>query len=72
MELDARIAIVKELIAKREEIDRQLADLFGGGVPAPKITRACSKCGQLGHTGRSCAFAGQATGIAKANQSLPV
>ena len=35
MDLDDRIAAAKELIAKREEIDRQLADLFGGAPSTP-------------------------------------
>ena len=54
MDLDERIAIAKELIAKREEIDRRLADLFGGADLAPKLTCACSKCGQTGHSPRTC------------------
>jgi hypothetical protein len=53
MDIDARIALAKELIAKREEIDRQLADLFGGIAPA-KRTRACKVCGEAGHDARSC------------------
>ena len=30
MDIDTQIARIKELIAKREEIDEQLAALFGG------------------------------------------
>ena len=37
MTIDDRIVRVKELIARREEIDRQLSDLFGGIAPARKI-----------------------------------
>jgi len=57
VDLDERIAFAKELIAKREEIDRQLGDLFGGATSIPKLTRFCSKCGQTGHTARTCAGA---------------
>jgi hypothetical protein len=53
MDIDERITIAKDLIAKREEIDRQLADLFGGAVPTKK-TRACKVCGEAGHDARSC------------------
>jgi hypothetical protein len=52
-DLDDRITAAKDLIAQREEIDRQLAELFGGAVPA-KVTRACSKCGKQGHSARTC------------------
>jgi hypothetical protein len=53
MDIDERIAIAKELITKREDIDRQLADLFGGAVPTKK-TRTCKVCGEAGHDTRSC------------------
>ena len=53
MNIDERIALAKELIAKREDIDRQLADLFGGAVPAKK-TRSCKLCGASDHDARSC------------------
>jgi hypothetical protein len=66
MDLDERIAFAKELIAKREEIDRQLADLFGGAPSIPKLTRACSKCGQIGHTARTCAGTDQKADAANA------
>jgi len=39
MTLDEHIARAKELIATREEIDQQLAQLFAGIAPAKKTTR---------------------------------
>jgi hypothetical protein len=51
MNIEDRIALAKDLIRKREEIDQQLADLFGG--QAPKKQR-CSICGSLEHTARTC------------------
>jgi thymidine kinase len=66
MDLDERIAIAKELIAKREETDRQLADLFGGAPSIPKLTRVCSKCGQSGHTARTYAGADEKPAAPKA------
>ena len=51
MNIEDRIATVKELIRKREEIDQQLADLFGGQTP--KKTK-CSICGSTEHTARNC------------------
>ena len=52
MELDRRIALAKELIAKREEVDRQLSELFTGTAPAKKA-KVCKKCGE-DHDTRSC------------------
>ena len=50
--MDYDIAKAKELIEQREEIDRQLAAIFGGGAKA-RIQK-CSRCGKEGHTARSC------------------
>lgn len=52
MSIEDRIALAKDLIRKREEIDQQLAELFGGGA-APKKPK-CSICGSTEHTARSC------------------
>jgi hypothetical protein len=53
MELDDAINRVKQLITKREEIDAELAALFGGEAPK-KRTLTCSLCNTEGHTARSC------------------
>jgi hypothetical protein len=52
MELDDKIALTKDLIRKREEIDEQLTALLSG--EAKKKTVKCSKCGESGHTARTC------------------
>jgi hypothetical protein len=53
MEIDARIQRVKDLIAKREEIDAELASLFGI-TASPRKLQKCSNCGEMGHTARAC------------------
>ena len=53
MDIDDRIARTKELIQKREEIDSELAALFGIAVRARKTLR-CSKCGEEGHNSKTC------------------
>lgn len=58
MSIEDRIAVAKELIRKREEIDQQLAELFGGVTPKkPK----CSICGSTEHTARTCPQKSSAT-----------
>lgn len=52
MELDDKIALTKELIRKREEIDDQLTALLCG--EAKKKPVKCSSCGEVGHTARTC------------------
>ena len=54
MNIDARIARVKELIAKREELDGELNDLLGGGVVREKRSSKCSTCGEHGHRSTTC------------------
>lgn len=54
MMLDDRIALVQKLIAQREEIDRQLNELFAGGVAAARKPVKCSSCGQEGHNAKTC------------------
>jgi hypothetical protein len=53
MGLDEKLEAAKGLIAKREDIDRQLLELFGGNAHA-KTERACKTCGQTGHSARKC------------------
>jgi hypothetical protein len=53
MEIDSKIVLAKELIAKREEIDHQLGELFGGALPMKKA-RTCKLCGASDHDARSC------------------
>jgi hypothetical protein len=49
MEIDGKITRVKELIAKREELDAELSELLGGGGPREKRSPKCSICGEPGH-----------------------
>jgi hypothetical protein len=53
MDIDTQIARIKELIAKREEIDEQLAALFGGATVTKK-TRRCKICDGEGHNALTC------------------
>jgi hypothetical protein len=53
MTLDDRIARAKDLIGKREQIDLELAALLSGSVASRK-PQTCGKCGQTGHTARTC------------------
>jgi len=50
--LDAKIARVKALIAQREEIDAELAQLLAGTLE--RKPKKCTKCGREGHTARNC------------------
>jgi hypothetical protein len=54
MSIDDRIARVKELIAKREELDAELNELLGGGVLREKRSPKCSVCGEPGHRATTC------------------
>jgi hypothetical protein len=53
MDIDDRIARAKDLIGKREQIDAELAALFGIVVKTKKTLR-CSKCGEEGHNAKTC------------------
>lgn len=53
MDIDAKIAQVKDLIQKREDIDAELATIFGGTLRAKKTSR-CSRCGGEGHNAKTC------------------
>lgn len=49
--MDINTARIRELLDRRDEIDRELAGLFAG---TPKKAITCSHCNQQGHTSRSC------------------
>lgn len=51
--IDTQIARVKELIAKREEIDAELAVMLGV-EPRVKKPQRCSICNAEGHSARTC------------------
>jgi hypothetical protein len=53
MNIDTQIARVKELIAKREEIDAELSVVFGIEPKTRKAPR-CSICDSEGHSARTC------------------
>jgi len=53
MDIDTQIARVKELIAKREEIDAELSTMLGV-VPKGRKSQRCSVCNEEGHTARTC------------------
>lgn len=68
MDINEKVATAKNLIAQRDEIDAQLAVLFGGTeTVSPTTLRlvdtfkeniqrtiTCKNCGQSGHNTRSC------------------
>ena len=74
MDIDGKILKVKELIAKREEIDAELASLFGTTAPPRKVQK-CTTCGEPGHTARTCrkdTSSGNAAGLfANADATQP-
>ena len=53
MEIDAKIARVKELISNREELDAELHELLAGAVREKRAPR-CSICGEPGHRAGAC------------------
>lgn len=53
MELDGKIARVKELIAKREELDSELNELLGGAARERRVPK-CSICNEPGHRANGC------------------
>ena len=52
--INDKINRAKELIAQREAIDGELAELFNGGGGMPKRTVTCSVCNGEGHTACTC------------------
>jgi hypothetical protein len=54
LEIDGKIARVKQLVAKREELDAELNELLGGGAIREKRSPKCSTCGEPGHRASTC------------------
>jgi Zinc knuckle len=54
LEIDGKIARVKELITKREELDAEISELLGGGATREKRSPKCSICGVPGHRASTC------------------
>lgn len=54
MDIDHKIARIKALIAKREELDAELAELLAGGAVREKRSMKCSVCGEPGHRATRC------------------
>lgn len=53
MDIDTKIERVKELIQKREDLDAELASIFGIAFKNKKASR-CSRCGEEGHNAKTC------------------
>ncbi|KRQ00268.1 hypothetical protein AOQ71_41845 [Bradyrhizobium manausense] len=53
MDLDGKIARVKELIAKREELDTELNELLGGAARERRGPK-CSIRNETGHRATTC------------------
>ena len=52
-DIDSQIARLKDLIAKREEIDAELSMILGITPRTRKVQR-CSVCHEEGHSARTC------------------
>lgn len=50
--MDAKLLRIKELIETKERVDAELEEMLGGATV--RKTVKCSKCGQEGHTARTC------------------
>jgi hypothetical protein len=53
MEIETKIARVKELIAKRDELDAELNE-FISGTARERRSSKCSICGEPGHRATTC------------------
>jgi hypothetical protein len=51
--VEAKLARLKELINQREAIDSELGQILGIEKKERKA-QVCSKCGQEGHSARTC------------------
>lgn len=54
MNLDQQLTTARDLIARRDEIDAQLAALFQGRAQSRRSKRKCKHCGESGHRSDSC------------------
>ena len=45
---------LRQLIDKRDDIDREIADIVTGNATTSKKAIRCSACNQEGHTARTC------------------
>jgi hypothetical protein len=52
--IEEKLKAARELIAQRDDIDRQLAILLTGPVPATRKPQKCGNCGKEGHSARTC------------------
>jgi hypothetical protein len=53
LDIDTQITRVKDLIAKREEIEAELSAILGV-TPKTRKPQRCSKCNEEGHSARTC------------------
>jgi Zinc knuckle len=52
--MDDKLARIRDLIDQKEKIDAELESILGGPLPKMRKPQTCSKCGEQGHTARSC------------------
>lgn len=52
--MDAKLTRIKELIVQKEAIDTELASLIAGTPVTARKQRTCKKCGQPGHSAKTC------------------
>jgi len=52
--LEQRLALARNLIARRDAIDTELMALFRGEHPSRKGQRQCRHCGDPGHRSDAC------------------
>ena len=54
--MDIDTTRIRDLLAKRDQIDVELAAMFGGSQKKPI---KCGQCGEEGHTARTCPKRGE-------------
>ena len=52
--MDERLDRIRTLIDQKEKIDAELESILGGTFHKTRKPQTCSKCGEQGHTARSC------------------